>query len=376
MGFTLTELLVAALIGMMTSSVAGQALVSHLKSSEKAEAMERQRNDWARTTSFIEAEIALSERLIDNSDNILFPSACPVTPSEFRLAIDMRRDLPLVIYAVKPSTSSWLPDNMLWRCGPSLNENGSYKSELNWSPILDGLDGNSDDGGFSINQNEVLASEGKHLSFTLALKGHSTVRYGTATGARTRISPLYSKPSDGSLCEASNLVNVAGKAGEPDNISVPLSQIKSGEDVLICGYGGGDTITGSEANDIIEAGDIGTSYLYGKAGNDFIRGTTQTDYLYGEEGNDVLVGREGDDELNGGDGQNTYLPGTGEDTINGGSDLDIVFFEGPRSDFTTDGCSKALCDVIDKRTNETNDLTGVEILIFNNARLDLPGQGG
>jgi len=227
-------------------------------------------------------------------------------------------------------------------------------------------------GGFSINQNEVLASEGKHLSFTLALKGHATARYGRATGARTRISPLYSRPSDGSLCEASNLVNVAGKPGEADNISVPLSQIKSGEDVLICGYGGGDTITGSEANDIIEAGDIGTSYLYGKAGNDFIRGTNENDYVYGEEGNDVLVGREGDDELNGGDGQNTYLPGTGKDTIKGGSDLDIVFFEGPRNDFSTGGCIKAKCNVIDKNTNETNDLVGVEILIFNDARLDLP----
>ena len=109
MGFTLTELLVAAFIGMLTATVAGQTLVSHLQSSEKAEAMERQRNDWSRTTSFIEAEIALSERLIKYSSNVLIPSGCPIntnsTPSEFRFAIDMRRDLPLVIYAVKASTS-------------------------------------------------------------------------------------------------------------------------------------------------------------------------------------------------------------------------------------------------------------------------------
>ena len=73
MGFTLTELLVAAFIGMLTATVAGQTLVSHLQSSEKAEAMERQRNDWSRTTSFIEAEIALSEHLIKDSGNVLIP---------------------------------------------------------------------------------------------------------------------------------------------------------------------------------------------------------------------------------------------------------------------------------------------------------------
>ena len=71
MGFTITELVVAAAIGLLTASVAGQALVSHLESSERAEAMERQRNDWARTTHFIESEIALSERLIRNIDNII-----------------------------------------------------------------------------------------------------------------------------------------------------------------------------------------------------------------------------------------------------------------------------------------------------------------
>jgi len=373
MGFTLTELLVAAAIGMLTTSVASQALVSHLKSSERAEVMERQRNDWSRTTSFIEAEIALSERLIDNAQNVIIPADCPISSTEFRLAIDMRRDLPLVIYAVKPSTSSWLPNNTLWRCGPGLNNDGSYNSELDWSPLLDGLDGNSGGGGLVVSN--PLSQDGKHASFSLALKGHSTVKYGSITGARTRISPLYSRPSDGSLCEASNLVNVAGKAGEADTITVPLAQINNGEDVLICGYGGGDNITGSDANDIIEAGDTGgssgISILSGGKGNDFLRGTDDIDKIYGGDGDDVLVGREGDDQLEGGNGKNTYLPGNGTDTIIGGSDLDIVFFEGNRTDFGTNGCSKSSCTVTDSSSNKKL-LENVEILIFNNARLDLP----
>ena len=213
MGFTLTELLVAVIIAMFTATVAGQTMRSHMESTEKAEAMERQRNDWSRTTSFIEAEIALSERLINDSSNVLIPSECSFTPPEFRLAIDMRRDLPLVHYAVKASTSDWLPNNTLWRCGPGINNDGSYNTNLEWSPMLDGLNGASDDGGFSA----TPSSDGKHTSFTLALKGHATVKYGSITGARTRISPLYSKPSIGSLCDASNLVKVAGKADQAEH---------------------------------------------------------------------------------------------------------------------------------------------------------------
>ena len=204
MGFTLTELLVAAFIGMLTATVAGQTLVSHLKSSEKAEAMERQRNDWSRTTSFIEAEIALSERLIKDSGNVLIPSDCPIntnnTPSEFRFAIDMRRDLPLVIYAVKASTSDWLPNNTLWRCGPGLNADGSYNNSLEWSPMLDGLDAESSAGGFSA----TPSADGKHASFTLALKGHATVKYGSIT-EQEHESVRSTQPSDGSLCDASIL---------------------------------------------------------------------------------------------------------------------------------------------------------------------------
>ena len=370
MGFTLTELLVAAFIGMLTATVAGQTLVSHLQSSEKAEAMERQRNDWSRTTSFIEAEIALSERLLKDSSNVLIPSGCPIntnsTPSEFRFAIDMRRDLPLVIYAVKASTSDWLPNNTLWRCGPGLNANGSYNNSLAWSPLLDGLDGESADGGFSA----TTSTDGKHASFTLALKGHATVKYGSITGARTRISPLYSKPSIGSLCDASNLVKVAGKADQADTLSVPIEQIKDGEDVLVCGYGGGDTITGSSANDIMEAGDTGESTLNGEAGNDVLRGTNNSDILNGGDGNDVLIGRGGDDVLNGGSDQNIYLPGTGADKVDGGSGLDIVFFEGNLSDYGTAGCTKTSCTVT--QTEESNTLTNVEILMFDDARLDLP----
>lgn len=369
MGFTITELLMAAAMGIITATVAGQALVSHLESSERAEALERQRNDWARSTQFIESEIALSEHLFKDIESIVIPGECAISTtsssSEFRLAIDMRRDLPLVIYAVKPSQSNWLPENTLWRCGPDLNADGSYNSNISMAPLLDGLDGNAPDGGFTISSNTTT----KHTDFTLALKGHATVKYGMVTGARARISPLYTKPTERSLCDASNMVKKKGTAGA-DQIDASGISVIAGEDILICGYGGGDTLSGSDANDIIEAGDTGPSTLNGGKGNDVLRGTHDADTINGGDNNDILIGRGGNDDLDGGAGQNIYLPGDGDDIISGGSGLDIVFFNSKRSDYEINECHKISCTV-KHSTEGDKSLKNVEILIFNDARLDL-----
>ena len=381
MGFTITELVVAAAIGLLTASVAGQALVSHLGSAERAEAMERQRNDWARTTHFIESEIALSERLIRGIDNIIVPSSCKITEAEFRLAIDMRRDLPIVIYAVKQSDSNWLPTNTLWRCGPGLKNNGSYNNTIEFERLLDGLDGTDEEGGGFISSSNT-ANSAKYTDFILALKGHATVKYGQVTSARSRISPLYTRPTVNSLCDASNMVKVKGTSGN-DTISAQNISVLRGEDILLCGYGGGDEITGSNANDIIEAGDSGSSTLTGNAGNDVLRGTDDADTLVGGPGNDVLVGRGGNDKLIGdikeqdvGDDQNIYLPGNGNDTIHGGQGLDIIFFNGNQAEYTIDTtnspCNTDSCTVVGSSEGGTKTIYDSEILIFNDARLDLP----
>ena len=382
MGFTITELVVAAAIGLLTASVAGQALVSHLESSERAEAMERQRNDWARTTHFIESEIALSERLIGNIDNIIIPSTCDIKESEFRIAIDMRRDLPIVIYAVKPSDSNWLPTNTLWRCGPGLKDDGSYNNTIEFERLLDGLDGTADEGGGFISSSNTSNSS-KYADFILALKGHATVKYGQVTAARSRISPLYTRPTVNSLCDASNMVKVKGTSGPDTDLSAENISVLRGEDILLCGYGGGDSITGSSANDIIEAGDTGSSTLTGAAGNDVLRGTNDADTLFGGPGNDVLVGRGGNDKLVGdleaqdiGDDQNIYLPGNGNDTIQGGQGLDIIFFSGNQGEYIIVGTTESPCNTesctVETSEGETKKIYDSEILIFNDARLDLP----
>ena len=374
-GITLPELLIAVAISLLTATVAGDLLISHIRSSERAEAMVRQRSDWSRTTSFIEAEVALSERVIDLARNIAIPVACGFNDDQFRIGLDLRRDLPPVIYAIKPSTTGWLPQNTLWRCGPGLNNDGSYNSILTLAPIVDGLDGSADGAGFTA----TASTDAKQAAFTLALKGHAKVTYSQQDSAHTRISPLYSRPNENSLCDAANLVRLEGSADKADSLVMSIAQVQVGEDVLICGRGfgssavgaQGDNITGSDgANDILEAGDYGRATLDGKGGNDVLRGTLEADILNGGSGDDVLIGRDGHDTMTGGSEQNSYLPGTGNDTVNGGPNLDVVFFSGQRADYTLSNCSKTSCSV--SGPDGTDTLNNVEILIFLDARVDLP----
>ncbi len=379
-GFTLPELLIAAAISLLTATVAGDLLIAHIRSSEQAEAMERQRSDWARTTSFLEAEVALSERVIGAASNIAIPVACGFSDSEFRLGLDLRRDLPPVIYAVRASTAGWLPQNTLWRCGPGLNNDGSYNNTLILAPILDGLDASAPGAGFSA----TASADAKQANFILSLKGLSRITYRQQDSARARISPLYARPSENSLCDASNLVKLEGSSNTADTLKMAIGQVQVGEDVLICGrgYGSsavgatGDTITGSDdANDILEAGDYGRGKIMGMGGNDVLRGTLEDDILNGGSGDDILVGRGGNDTLIGGEGQNSYLPGDANDMVLGGTGLDVVFFKGNRSDYTLGACNKSSCSLTGAGTSAsegTNTLENVEILIFRDARVDLP----
>jgi len=409
-GFTLIELLVALVISMSVASAAGSILISQIRSGEKAEALEQQKSDWLRTTSFIEAEVALSENVyaheapFTSTLAITLPNECNISSSNVRLQLDLRRDLPPIIYSVQSSTSGWLPDYSLWRCGPSIDEYGAFCTEddttdansscfdlpfISTSILLDGLSGNQSQGFGFLAQGSTAsggAGDNKYVRFTLSVKGHSAQTYTQTDAARARISPLYSRPTENSLCGAANMVKLRGTSQVADTnatLQIP-NQNLTNQDVLICGYGlgsaangdPGDVISGGDAtNDIIEAGDYGESSLSGLAGNDYLRGTLEADTLDGGSGDDILIGRGEDDELNGGNGQNTYLPGEGDDTVNGGSGLDIVFFSGQRANYTLDlACSSTTCTATGSGASASdgaNQLNGVEILIFQDARVDL-----
>lgn len=424
-------MLVAGFVSLLTAYVAGDVLLSHLRTAERAESIEQQRDNWSRAASFIEADIALSERIFnlkETSDALSVSSGCAVQfdvsgvgkiipPEDLRLGLDQGKLMVPVIYFVVDSPEGWLKKRSLFRCGPPFD---LYGRSRNGEPpevslIADGIDDGADGEGFEVthlydvNGGNALESglPGKAVSFKLALRGHALNKtFVQEDATQARITPLFVRPTEYSYCAGNAYVKVEGGPGK-ETLMIDFGQVSAGEDILICGRGGGDTIQGSDqANDILEAGDSGGSLISGLGGNDRLRGTNDDnhpDVLNGGDDDDVLIGRGGFDLLNGGCGVNQYLPGTGIDTINGDgseykyaesgvdadgngvpdialdglastcSPYDIVFFSENLEDYTlSDPCTNKSCIVTAKNVLSADILNFVEVLIFKNARKDLP----
>ena len=118
----------------------------------------------------------------------------------------------------------------------------------------------------------------------------------------------------------------------------------------VYGFGGDDTITGSNANDTILGGagsdviighsDIGTSgdfdqndFLMGGAADDTITGGDGNDHIYGNaittvagaaDGADSLDGGNNNDYIQGNAGNDTIIGGEGNDRLYGGADADSI----------------------------------------------------
>ena len=363
-GFTLVELLVGAAIGLITVAVAGQVLVDQLKSTERIEDLQRQREDWMRTTSYIESEINLAEKIEANYTG-MNTLACGQTVStlDVKMVIYFAsyRNLDPAIYYVKPSENGWR-DNLLRRCGPQVDREGVYTNTTTDSIIIDGMTSTTD--GFVV----VIPNE-KYAQVTLNLEGLLNNAYGQTTGSRARIQETIARPKDYSFCQEnlfSNVVNLDTNANRSD-------QSRQINPVLVCGNGGGDTITGGSGDDVIEAGDPGSSQLNGNLGNDRLSGSDSADTLRGGEGDDLLIGRGGNDLLNGGPGTNNYLPGLDRstepcdrDTVTGASGYDVVHFQGKSTDYIYDSCSTSACRVQRKDSGDRKyvDIYNGEQLVF------------
>ena len=414
-GFTLVELLVTLIIAGLITIVAFNFLVTQLSINARSEAYQRQRRSLELATKLIESEVNLSETIITDPTKITQPISCPYTNDEFKFGLNIRSDLYQTIYYTRTenSNSGWFGDQSLWRCGPSFDERGQYISIANEEAntplpvrVLDGISAN----GFLIN---VLSTSGKVLSFNIALEqdqseGLAPVKNSIEFTASTRNNPLYTRPNPIGLCEyaAGTLLKIKPDTGDTilsANNSVD-SNSASGQNILLCGIGQVNTINGSNSDDLIEAGGLNSTTIFGCNGADVLEGTEANDSLYGDnlydsqgeqlnanceadpvDGNDILIGKGNTEEsaeiLNGGDGFNQYVPGYGNFLITGGNNLDVVYFEndledqGGTSNYTFDSsCTITSCTVTDKTgsgADKTLELTDIEILIFRDQRKDL-----
>jgi len=432
-GFTLVELLLAIAIGGTVSWVATDAVMTHLKTNETLDTAIRQREDWRRTSHFIESEVALSERIL-TSFATASTTHCKneITASEFRFALDIRRDIKQVIYYVKQNqpdeSAEWVGDSSLWRCGPSIDQAGDYLLDVTEQRIIDGLTtapGSTCNGNVSPDPYGLVVlnpdnnSARKSLTFGLCIKSASQANKAQSKGltmqtsAYSRVSPIYSYPNNNILCSEQNLTiegfyklineRVAGNL-----LAVPIGEIDEDQPVLICGDG--REILGSYSDDVLEGGTSNTPtsdkyVIRGNCGNDRLLGTNNNDTLYGDyapsaplnpecnvpfttsEGEikehttdaDILIGNSGNDTLVGGTGDNYYLPGNGNsnvtddgaDFIDGGSNLDVVFMDGSRSDYhLANECKISSCELKNIATEEITILEDVEVIVFTDGRID------
>ena len=383
-GFTLVELLVASLAAGLVTVAASSAVTYHMRASASMEAVERTKQDWGRVSHFIEAEVALSERVITNSSNInLNQCNQTIQDSEFLFALEIRRDLPAALYYItnnQAGTDQWIGTRSLFRCGPGIDELGEYTDAITGSNqvVNDAqrlIDGMTSECALTV-INPPASGIGKSLQYQLCLQGLSKRVFQQTISTYSRVSPIYSYPPITTLCSDDDLrlegfAKVDGGTTAAETLNTSGTAIPDDQEVLICGNGGGDTITGSLTNDVLEAGEIGPGALItGRDGNDRLRGSPGNDTLKGEGGDDVLLGGNGNDKLEGGSGENRYLPGDGNNTITGGDGLDVVFFDGDKADYTgLDACTRATCSLT--INNQTTTITNGEVLVFRDGRFDL-----
>ena len=392
-GFTLVELLVAASVGSIVALAATDLMLSNMRSGAALEATQRLRTDWSRVSHFIESEVALSERVITNASLLNLAQCNPtITATEFAFGLEVRRDLPPAIYFVRDNATNsleWNGDSSLWRCGPSIDVNGEYTdvisgnsaTQLTAQRLVDGMTGSCR---LELKQPQPTSGVSKSLRYQLCIRGLTNYSYTQSVNTYSRISPVFSYPNSNSLCSDQFLTiegfyKLEGGTTGADVLELPSTGLSEYDDILICGYGGGDIIKGSTANDVLEAGSSGMSPEAGAniiaySGSDRLVGGPGNDTLNGGDGDDVLIDGDGNDSLNGGSGDNQYLVGAGINTITGGSGLDVVFLDQNKADVSgLANCKRNSCNLTYSVNGVSASVssTGVEVIIFRDGRYDI-----
>jgi RTX calcium-binding nonapeptide repeat (4 copies) len=91
----------------------------------------------------------------------------------------------------------------------------------------------------------------------------------------------------------------------------------------IFGRRGNDKLRGEGCSDVLNGG-LGSDVVSGNAGSDRIKGRRGRDKLRGNDGNDVLLGQQSNDIVRGGKGSDRINAGAGDDRMNGGFDNDNI----------------------------------------------------
>ena len=166
-----------------------------------------------------------------------------------------------------------------------------------------------------------------------------------------------------------NLTTGSGSGGDAQGDSY------HGVDGII-GSSLGDTLTGSDAEDLTPGEFFFTNVFYGGGGDDSLSGLGGSDTLYGGADNDSIDGGAGDDLIEGGDGDDTIDGGAGDDRISTGEGRDSVD-AGAGNDSITGGNSAGGSETLSGGTgNDTIDGGGGFDIVYGGDGADIITDSG
>lgn len=408
-GFTITELMVIALIGTFISGITFNAIIRNSKSNAEAELTRRIREDWIRAENLIESEIAIGESIRSGSSinsSIINQDDCSYLYSHkknLRLQINLPGNTPDITYgvitiqqleAIDPTQrGQWMGTKasaVLIRCGPQLtiSADGSkdYKETTPFQQaiVLDNLDVSGGNEGLNVNKpvdSSMYVIGNKNIvDFSLSLiepslsnnqiTSQKTFTLGESTFSRVQQIPpvpeqqsICSKICDENNQDCSSVLNdhiITLKSTDSRNYQLSDVSVYGFKTTTVCtnrDLQSGDSIEGGDGNYVIDGNPVpnrtptvGITIIGGSGGRNLLLGTPQEDTLVGGDNDDALVGRNGADVLNGGGGDDSFLPwdsspGSSVATINGGAGFDRLYIKDSSSNFSISECTKSACEL-------------------------------
>ncbi|NJK42190.1 MAG: prepilin-type N-terminal cleavage/methylation domain-containing protein, partial [Acaryochloridaceae cyanobacterium SU_2_1] len=152
-GFTLPELLIAAVIGLGVVGLGGMGLVSILGSSKSASAQTDRRAELNRSLEFIATEVRHADTIAQDAAAAAkpasFTSSLPITNAQPVLVLRLAAaSEPIIYYIGAASDNTWLGPRVVYRWGPAYDVQGNFSNPTdpsNWThePLIDQIDDSS-----------------------------------------------------------------------------------------------------------------------------------------------------------------------------------------------------------------------------------------
>ncbi|WP_338429559.1 hypothetical protein VZF83_08910 [Synechococcus elongatus IITB3] len=149
-GFTVAELLVGSVLGVIVILAGGFVLSTNLSTDRRVAELSKQRNQLNLALEFISSEIRRSRRIVLNTD-LTASTQCRNSNRQPILSLEVPKEsggFHTITYAVQPIASNhiWQGPHAIYRCGPSFTSDGRYteNSSQQADVLLDGIASQAD----------------------------------------------------------------------------------------------------------------------------------------------------------------------------------------------------------------------------------------